>query len=280
MKRNPFFPLLTLFTGMMCITACSDNNSNTATSWTITIADTIHNDTTRTLTDAGRWMLNSWDVGQTVFVTSTNLSTYYGKLTAQQAGLVTTLYGTVSDEAAKLKVGDSLLISGPSSVYKEGVGLVYDFSEQDGLLSTIEKRYAYNNEKVAVKEIDATNKLIKTTSSKFVHQQSMMGITFYDKYSAQAINVKSIVFSSQSGRLIQKEIVGGEKTYGDIKVILATPTTSKVYICFKTDNFDLDAYTLTVTDNNGTKWSVSSRAVLANNVYYPLKVPVKEIEEE
>ncbi|MBP5566380.1 MAG: hypothetical protein J6X57_02690 [Bacteroidales bacterium] len=167
---------------------------------------------------------------------------------------VATLYGKISN-SSNIEAGvTTLTLLTPRSTWA--------YTMQTGKLmqvsGSIEKDYNYTMaSSVLVTSVDVGKDIITTEDAHFAHQQSIyrMSFRYNDGVSKTPITTSSVTISSANGHLVQREVVGGAPTEGDITVSLPSASVDPFFVALRNgDETNAEALTFTVVDNSGVTY--------------------------
>ena len=136
----------------------------------------------------------------------------------------------------------------------------WDYSGQTGVLlasaGSIEKKYHYTlASSVLVKAVEGS--VITTESATFANQQSIYRLSFRynDGVTKTPLTTKSVTISSANGQLVQRQVMGGATTTGDISVTLGTASADPFFVALRNgDETNAEVLTFTVVDNDGVTY--------------------------
>lgn len=140
------------------------------TEWKASIQATKENDQTKALSESGTTITASWEIGDVVYILSTNGNTEYGTMTAQSNGASTTLTGTITKT---MTVGKSYILR----YLQKGQDYLYLVS-QKGTLEDIAKRHDISEATVTVKSINDNVVSFEETVAHFESKISITKFTF------------------------------------------------------------------------------------------------------
>ena len=136
----------------------------------------------------------------------------------------------------------------------------WDYSGQTGVLlasaGSIEKKYHYTlASSVLVTAVNGS--AISTESATFANQQSIYRLSFRynDGVTKTPLTTKSVTISSANGQLVQRQVMGGATTTGDISVTLGTASADPFFVALRNgDETNAEVLTFTVVDNDGVTY--------------------------
>ena len=136
----------------------------------------------------------------------------------------------------------------------------WDYSGQTGVLlasaGSIEKKYHYTlASSVLVTAVEGS--AISTESATFANQQSIYRLSFRynDGVTKTPLTTKSVTISSANGQLVQRQVMGGATTTGDISVTLGTASADPFFVALRNgDETNAEVLTFTVVDNDGVTY--------------------------
>ena len=241
--------------------------------WRFSISADRSNDlTTRALTEIEGTMLQSiWntenDAVRVYNKTKEAFCTNFLKPSSNNAyaALEGTLEGTIEE-------GDELLLLLNGSI----LGTQFRYGIQQGTLETIS-----GNEDCAlasVTVISAKDGIVKTTTARFVNQQSIFKLAFVDENN-QPVKVKDLVVSKGDGMLVKTYKPANEESqFGDIRV--RCDASDVVWVALRNQSSGADTYTFTVTDEKDQQYVAMKTKGFENGKFYATTLKLYEPIED
>lgn len=281
-------------------TACSTSSDNeiidqtpaqpTNGKYTLTVnASKVADATTRALTLNGNTLNATWTAGDKVTVLK-HVSNYindpgswrvWGQLevgNVRNGGMTCSLTGEF--DAGTLNEGDCLRLVYPGKDLTSGSAYWMDYTDQDGKLDTIAKKYDYCStpavleKAVKVTAVNGTN--ITTSDATFTSNQAIVRFTLVDKDN-NPICPLSFYISTEDKQIVTQEKITGElseETRDNFLHIHLISQTNVVYVAvrgFSNLKIKLDAMKPKLTYSY-----TKSDVTFENGKYYDITVKMKQ----
>ena len=196
--------LAALLTVGAAMAACSGDDiddeqpqGQTPEKYTITVKATKDMDATRGLELSGSTLSSLWEVGEKVVVVQDNASsqpTVIGELAATEAGLSTTLTGTVN---SAFNPGKALKFYLHSTTF--------DYTAQDGTLETVGQNQTFASCEKPARDIGVNGSAVTISGDLgFSNAQAVVLFNLVDKATESPINAKYLTVHDASGKLVLK----------------------------------------------------------------------------
>ena len=260
--------LLTLGAAM---TACSGDDiideqhrEQAPEAYTITVGATKDLDATRGLELSGSTLSSVWEVGEKVKVVQNNASdvpTVIGELSATEAGVNTTLTGTVN---ASFNPGKALQFYLHSTTF--------DYTDQDGTLSTMGRYQTYASCEKAAGDISVSGSTVTISGDLgFANAQAVVRFNLVDKATGNPIKAKSLTVHDPKNTLVVRLVIPRDTlSRGDLTINL--PTAGN--IVFASLSGILGSKVMLSATDGIDKWNftASKPVTLSNGQYYQIQV--------
>ncbi len=233
--------------------------------WTLTVQAQKESET-KGLNLDGTKLNTLWKSGEKVAVYKGG--SYLGLLDVTPDGSnahLATLSGTVN--VTDIAENDDLTLLFPKKDW--------DYTGQTGVLladeGSIEKDYDFAQATVTVASVSGSGETgsITTSVAHFQNEQSIYRISF--KEGETPLAVKSMTLSSSQDKLVRSKVLGGETTYGDLSVNMATTSSALTdgLICVAVRNEDQTEqdYHFSVADADGKAYIGSKHIPTAAFAY-------------
>ena len=242
-------------TAMIAMTAtfsaCSsddDQQSSTTATLVINASRGDYGGGTRTLNLVNDIPVASWTASDNVFVYKAGWTDPIGTLTPdleKTVGIKTKLTGDLSPSG--LNVGDNIEFIMPRADW--------DYTGQDGEISSISSKYDYAIATVQVTFFDQDNKVYGSTAY-FKTQQSIIKykLVYDDNGVRKPFKATSLTIVANSGKIVTSRSRDGKTVNTGGLVITAndqTNGTDVFYVALRNDSGSEDTYTLTAKAANG-----------------------------